>query len=181
MDNNKLWENYPKRSQSIICSTNAQRALEYGKLYLVIPLNKYAKFGICSKNDLWYSFNYLTNICKNTSDLHSFNLRLKSLNITDNSYDEMMKVINSLNKELNKVFIKTDKKNIFNFFKSNKNSYKFNIEDLLSPIKNNFKLIEYYNLKNETDLIDKEVWTDSECLLINILEDKNIIEKLFNY
>lgn len=58
LDNNPTWKGYPKRSKSLICSTDRNYAAYFGYLYLIIPSDK-ANIGICSKFDLWESFNYI--------------------------------------------------------------------------------------------------------------------------
>ena len=57
IDNMDTWKDYPKRSRSIICASKTAAASSYGALYRVIPLNPQAKFGVCSKGDIWISFN----------------------------------------------------------------------------------------------------------------------------
>lgn len=55
MDNLPAWQAYPKRSQSIICSSAQHQAGGYGTLYRVLPVNG-SKLGICPSADLWFSF-----------------------------------------------------------------------------------------------------------------------------
>ena len=49
------WRNFPKRSKSVICSTNLYTAKSYGDGYVVIPQNN-AVFGVCPEDDMWFSF-----------------------------------------------------------------------------------------------------------------------------
>jgi len=55
MDNLTPWKAYPKRSRSIVCSTSKSKSSGYGNLYVVLPYNN-AKIGICSTDDIWFSF-----------------------------------------------------------------------------------------------------------------------------
>ncbi|MCK9417589.1 hypothetical protein M0Q97_13185, partial [Candidatus Dojkabacteria bacterium] len=51
IDNSKDWEDFPKRSKSLICHGYAKRPPYYDQ-YVVIPLND-ANFGIANDDDLW--------------------------------------------------------------------------------------------------------------------------------
>ncbi len=55
MDNLPSWKNYPKRSKSIICTTDYNGTTNYGRRFRVIPETS-SMIGICSKGDLWFSF-----------------------------------------------------------------------------------------------------------------------------
>ena len=63
------WKGFPKRSNSLICSTNHKYASMYSKgkdfIYIMVPFDG-AQYGICNNSDIWYSFsnlfNYLSNI-----------------------------------------------------------------------------------------------------------------------
>jgi len=68
MDNLPAWKFYPKRSRSIVCSTNKYKANEYGTLYVVLPYNK-AKIGVCLQEDIW------------DSSYENFNINLMEFNI----------------------------------------------------------------------------------------------------
>ena len=55
IDNSKKWADYPKRSKSLICTTQAQTAAGYGTSYMMIPYDG-AKIGVCPSYDMWESF-----------------------------------------------------------------------------------------------------------------------------
>jgi len=55
MDNFKSWKNYPKRSKSIICTTDIFYTNSFGSPNRVIPESR-SMIGICPKDDLWISF-----------------------------------------------------------------------------------------------------------------------------
>ena len=67
MDNSEYWKDYPKRSESIICTTSIDKSNMYGETYLIFPLDTKSKFGIASNEDIWTSFNLsnFNNILKN--------------------------------------------------------------------------------------------------------------------
>jgi len=45
------WKNYPKRSKSIICTTNTSKAMGYGTLFKIYPYNG-SHIGECSGGEL---------------------------------------------------------------------------------------------------------------------------------
>lgn len=55
------WKNYPKRSESFICSTSQFQAEAFGDLHLLFPLGN-ANVGICSENDMWSSMTRLSKL-----------------------------------------------------------------------------------------------------------------------
>jgi hypothetical protein len=53
IDNFPEWQKYPKRSKSIICSTNPIYAEAFGEnLYKVFPIDG-ARIGVCPNSDIW--------------------------------------------------------------------------------------------------------------------------------
>lgn len=53
MDNSELWKNFPKRSQSFICTTALGTASLYGSPYLVFPVDG-TEIGVCPVPDIWF-------------------------------------------------------------------------------------------------------------------------------
>lgn len=51
------WKDYPKRSNSFICSTDMSYAAGFGYLHMVLPVG-ITKIGVCPENDMWSSFNF---------------------------------------------------------------------------------------------------------------------------
>lgn len=49
------WGNFPKRSRSLICTTDRNKTEHFGLPHLIIPLQP-TTLGICPDNDLWNSF-----------------------------------------------------------------------------------------------------------------------------
>jgi len=187
-DNSPAWAKYPKRSKSIICVTDSDIAHNYGTLYTVFPFDN-AKIGVCSDADYWVSFPFLT---KTTGILTmaEFNAQLWTIfyiEIDDRSIGDINKV--KTYKDLQKLFHEfdkfvkdfnnthnneKDKQSVIDIIKDKNSSVtlldeyeKFmNMEEyfryLLDPNKNKFKL------KKIGDRLpkDKEVWTDSNSILI---------------
>lgn len=61
MDNHPSWSDYPKRSKSLICSMSEDYAGSFGDLKLIIPADG-NKIGICSDDDLWTSFDHMSEV-----------------------------------------------------------------------------------------------------------------------
>ena len=60
-DNSPAWKEYPKRSKSIVCTTDYNTAYFYGYSYVVFPYD-YTKIGKCIRADYWWSFPFLKKI-----------------------------------------------------------------------------------------------------------------------
>lgn len=179
-DNSPYLGEFPKRSQSLICSTDLETARLYGNLYRVIPFDG-AKIAVCSSSDFWHAFE--TNI--KYYSLEEFNiymgiifeilykkygdeklaepredrLLIEQLKYLYNTYD-LYNEVESYTSDI-KYFSKND---FDNFPKS--------LEELFqafNPNNNEIKLYDYkdYSKKPYNDL---EVWTDSKALLISYLE-----------
>lgn len=65
IDNNPMWGEYPKRNKSYICTTTYSYASNYDEVSFIIPADN-CKIGICSKEDMWFSFNYLFKVLENS-------------------------------------------------------------------------------------------------------------------
>lgn len=52
MDNSPYMKGWPKRSNSLICTTRRKVAESYGKAYAIFPYNG-TKIAVCPGNDLW--------------------------------------------------------------------------------------------------------------------------------
>ena len=192
MDNSPSWQNYPKRSQSLICTTigNFDYTLDYGEVHLVIPFDN-AKIAVCSANDLWYSFplihkeigygasadtlnDQIRGLLYNAMELeHSGNgdaadeAVLKILPSKNASYETLLKAF-----EVITIYLRDDRahkvlKNSYPNVSSGKQTFAEFMTDLLDPKKNGFKLVTYKGLKNLAD-DHHEVWTSSDCVLIRL-------------
>jgi hypothetical protein len=53
IDNHPRYKEYPKRSQSLICTNDIEIAEFFGSLMAIIPFNS-AKIGIVNNRDIWY-------------------------------------------------------------------------------------------------------------------------------
>ena len=72
--NSKHWKNFPRRDQSIICSTGRGTAFSFGDPYVVFPMDG-ARVGVCPTSDFWNGFAGSWGM----SDLDSINTMISEL------------------------------------------------------------------------------------------------------
>ena len=154
LDNLPLWQAYPKRSRSLICSSSENVAQKYSMFstpYLILPFNG-AKIGVCPKSDIWASF-------KHWRYLPEINDTLARLHISEQSYAAMIEDIynhsDSLAMSLNIPALATaaTTRDIINIF-----------NDVMDPFSNNFELITTSDLSGLDD--SRECWTSSSAYMI---------------
>ena len=182
------WKAYPKRSRSIICTTDSETAESYGQIYAVVLPNRF-NLGICYDNDLWDSFTYLKK--RTGSSAENFNDAFGSLieATTGESWSaekghtladikEKAAIIQQWlvqnfdkapphKKELARLF------KITRFFQERLNEssppdalFKM-IEALFDPDRNQFERVTSLSkLPTYSTYGSREVWTDTPCLLI---------------
>jgi hypothetical protein len=161
-DNSPYNINYPKRSKSLICTSNYNRATLYGDVYRVIPFDG-AKIAVCPDYDFWYSFRKIAEY----GNIDDFNDLISSSYSNCWTPLEPAKFLHDINDKNYDIFIKQlqnlcDKLKIINTY------------NLPTEINDYFKLfdaklndINLYDYKKyaKMDLENNEVWTDSKCLL----------------
>lgn len=185
MSEHSSWLSYPPRNRSIICTTDNNYARNgWTDIALVVPKDG-ARWGVCSSHDLWWSFS--RGISEVTGKGHG-NLKeffsvleyLVSL-ITKKSndgmdYDSYPEMISDL-KEKQKIL--QEKPELLSYLPSrpdihlivewlSKNDFDFIkiFEVVFEPKKNGFRRsTDYMDVSEEHN---REVWTDSDCLLVNI-------------
>jgi hypothetical protein len=201
IDNSKDWEDFPKRSKSLICHGYAKRPPYYDQ-YVVIPLND-ANFGIANDDDLWTSFEFVENITEVPS-LKNFNTLLSKLYyllIDEYLSDESAEIFFN---NLEKLSLKIQEPESKNIIKNNDDSWSANIvqlfdfllseslkgndcrtalELLFNPVQNDILHMSFTDMQKHlqtTGLPSSwgvEVWTDSECLLIKNNLYNDLIKK----
>lgn len=176
LDNLPSWKNYPKRSKSIVCSTNFWTSMRYGDVYLVLPCGD-PTVAIAPKEDIWFSFEELKDF--GIDSLKDFNefieiISFTTVAISDKNYPQM---IGNLKRALELFRMQThqpsdrisryaDLKRLLEYFVGAKNIEKA-LDDLLSPQKNDFTLKQHSSV-DYTKYYNQEVWTDSPSLLIRV-------------
>jgi hypothetical protein len=186
IDNSSNWANYPKRSQSIICSIGTEGAGIYSQLgtpHIVMPVTD-GKLGICPKEDMWISFNRVLGD-QDLQDFCSF----------------IYKVIENLGNalKLNLVTRITDYNYllyVFDLMDKNKKSYSYMyfpswfekymredvplieyLDSLLKPWNSDFQLVKSFYNDGLSDFEHNEVWTDADCYLIAYDKFMEAVEK----
>lgn len=186
LDNLSEWKRYPKRSKSIVMSTDINKAWEYSddggkKLYVCLPVNG-SKIGVCSGEDIWESFpSTLGNLGWWSDDMSSIYGDWAS-----ESWNLFKQTINDYDKEVTVQMVRRLKLTM-----NNRNrwfdKYADNIQDvgsskpmldvlteLFNPSKNGFKLMKVGDILPKY----KEVWTDGDSILIDVDKDSDIIKGL---
>ncbi len=171
------WKDYPKRSQSFICTNSKNLSSLYGNSYLIFPENG-AKIGICPRADIWDSFRLTLNhpsipefVAEIRAILSIANEKsLESINnlLVDGTVEEIMLALDRATKFLHTSIGITSIYDIRmkDEFINNKNLTLLDyIQKQLDPIKNNFSLttIEQYKLPSDSQ---RELWTDATCLMV---------------
>ena len=167
IDNSGLFKGYPKRSKSIVMTTNYNdaRGRARGVPYMIFPVNG-ANIGVCSFIDIWYSFPalfkrfYLDN-------LNSFNIFMENLNSYIGKGQYNLEDWKSLKKLLSLVPEEE-------YFEKYTNDWKFNDKEKLwdqiipyfDPKLNGFQKL---NPKSKVPS-NKECWTDADCYLLGDLD-----------
>lgn len=190
MENLPSWNKFPLRSKSIIGVTNESMNTSYGfHRYLVIPFDG-SKFGVAPGEDLW------TSECKlivQTDDIYKesgylgfafddrFSDFLKHNSISDNSYDSMMRdlqtkledtVVDFESKYLYDHRDDRNMQNLMSLFKFNGfNDVESAFDHYFAPDKfksyrfSGFKIMNYNNLSQYSRNDNLEFWTESPCLI----------------
>jgi len=173
LDYSPYWLDYPKRSESIICSTDNNYAENYGYLYRVIPLKENSKISVCSSQDVFDSFEYLSDKINTISgigkeNIASFNTWLRDtfeLHF-DSGYEEMLDKMNDVIEDI--AFNDNELSHEFrHYVEELSGQFIDDLEKWMSPIKNGFSLIKYNRNTTGKDLIPfREVYTDADCILV---------------
>jgi hypothetical protein len=189
IDNHKGFKQYPKRSRSLIASTSIQKAMLYGdEVYRIIPFDG-AKIGICPDSDIWDSFEVLKKY--HIRNLDVFNKEFERLiyGALDSFASKMgtWPQIEKDAKKINKEFLGNLDLDMSDFSDEEyllwypiQNGKFKNLAELIEhafdPSSNKFKLTTIENFK---DVSNREVWTDSKCLLVRQSEFGNFEDSVF--
>jgi hypothetical protein len=195
LDKLPAWKDYPKRSRSIICSSNPAYCESYGNVVVVLPVNG-AKIGVCPEEDIWASFRGTLHNRLGIDSLGDFNSffvdALYTINdtlgrlareLTEDSYDLFMKrmdaevppyvLSNSIKKTLNREWHMAPARKISTDLLENQTAgWEDYFNKLLDPKTNKFQIqtIETFHV----DYVH-EVWTDATSLLISDHHAKELL------
>lgn len=184
IDNSSKWKSYPKRSRSIICSTDLGIADDYGTSYNIYPIND-AKIGVCPEPDIWRSFEKtLGNDWMSLEDMNAFIGRILSFNNvnsdSDKSYDAMIKSFKIVDKKRKPMPFEniSSHKELLSFYDKFLSSGKTlldYLDGILSPTKNGFKMAKAGDQMGDNN----EIWTSSPCVMVKCMPDAD--ERLSSY
>jgi hypothetical protein len=187
IDNLPEWESYPKRSRSIVCSTDSYKASTYGdsNYHIVFPINR-AVIGVCSDKDIWTSFensgiSSMHRFNNDMGELFSIAYSLTGQYMNPQNWQKYLKVFSNIDKfkrnpqfepiHYNLMWVKRYFKEDITFYDA--------LRKVLNPIYNDFSIIEnYYTAKHIP--YEREVWISDPCYLISrkhlnkFLDDNNI-------
>ena len=158
MDNLPSWKQYPKRSQSIICTTDINKSDDYGEIYIVLPKDG-SRIGVCSDGDIFDSFRYLFR------EVRMFSMRafsksmvelssLLGLGKSDYSWKGMIKMFKTID-TLGSMATNEWYSDLLGGDTLKK------MDEMMHPKKNKF------TLKKSGDILphSREVWTDGESVM----------------
>lgn len=171
MDNLPSWSKFPKRSESLICSTTSFQASGYGFTYRVLPVNG-AKIGVCDRFDMWMSFQELT---KYGLRVNHFNEQLYDLYefvmddvLDDTNFNKFRNQINNLSEKLPTIDLDSLPYSVEElkmvFLPKNIGNDLFTVmTEIFNPKTNDFKLRKTSNFNVDGN---QEVWTNGPAYLI---------------
>lgn len=179
VDNSAKWANFPKRSRSLICSSNLQTASGYGGVCVVVPTTDTA-IGICPDDDWWTSFISLNELHADANEINHFiHAALRSNDIFFNgrtvSFDKFAKHLPTL--DLNKI-----ESNRLTDPLKNKAIALGGIVQLLDsifdPRANGFLLTTWSKYLMQGN---RELWLNAPCVMVPIELWKQLIAKGSNH
>lgn len=191
IDNNEDWQNYPKRSKSIIATTTKKNSYNYSNnVYRLFPLGKIEnlKIGICPESDIWQSFhneikkiqaNLHPNISAIMKEVDTYYKLLSMNKSKPDNYSELLDIISNVDKEKQNI-----ERNRFNILLNYSKDYNIPLLDvfdnLLSPELNDFRLITDYERLQKNIIYNRphEIWFEHRSLAISekALEEYKIDE-----
>jgi len=193
------WQKYPKRSESLICTTanNIEYAQDFGEVFMILPENG-AKIGLCSGFDFWESFPIFTkHLRKSFSDryisgvnifndtlrglMHAADIKLPEHNT---SYVKLVGALNQISDYIqnkNSPHVSAEEKKFFATVLSGEESMLEFCNRILDPETNGFKLVSYKELKPYSTK-NHEVWLSAPSLaIISPEHDYPELSEIYDY
>lgn len=160
MDNSPYMQGWPKRSKSLICTTDPNTAGNYGKVYAIFPYNG-TKLAVCPRGDLWDTIVKLPELDKTKASWDDINGIMYRLGFTDKSYEAIVKHSKSPKfLKLIKDFPNVPADNFISW-----------LQEKMAPENVYFDLVSVATWS--PDYIKREVWFSGPCVAIEkeIYED----------
>ena len=168
IDNDPAWKGYPKRSQSLICTTENTTARGYGKIYMIFPFDG-AKIGKIDSPDFWEAFN-----ATDTGRLDDWVIDLediiKAAGITgfnDSSYPNIVKKFKEFDKVIKNGTVDwriIQSASDYDWIDDYDGDLLNLCRRIFNPKANNIMLFKAGDARLGYD--DVECWTDSPCVAI---------------
>lgn len=167
MDNSPIMKEFPKRSESFICSSDASYASNFGKLTIAFPVNG-TKIGICPTSDLWdtsqkkYDKSFANinelitklfshfNIKKNENNYQHFRTSIEELQTKLSNKSNLNKIYDLYDSEFNFIQKMIKSKDLNKFFESVYLDYEFELQ----------------TTKNFNPPNNREMWFSGQCVFI---------------
>lgn len=168
INNDPTWKDFPKR-KLIAQHTTTENIDTYDTrtIYVIIPFNG-IKWGVCTEHDMWYSIKGVEDLSQVNRDLNDIadylEIEIRDDNLKD--FKEDLKKIDLELKDANDIYDFDDFGAYVYNFKDSGNIYDYYI-NLLKPERNNIKVLTSRQIY-ELPVGDREVWTDGECLMIQL-------------
>lgn len=181
MDNLPAWKQYPKRSKSIVCTTDIRYAVDMGggAAYRVLPFNG-SKIGVCPSSDLWGAFKL------DIDGLDDFNYGIRAMikvyelenKVEDtNKYSDLVELFDLIDKakqehgEMSNPYYRVMFKS---YFETDVKLIDF-VKEIFDPKRHKFSLETTKTFKN---IHNREIWTDGTSVLINLESIDDVMKQL---
>lgn len=181
MDNDPRWRSYPKRSKSLVCTTDTRKTNSYGHTYMVFAKDG-SRYGVCRTDDLWQSFKLFKSMSmgtvnhtlrdledefsdRNIIGAHTYEQLMDGIAELSDNLDDVVKthtdpnygvISNLMDNDLFRMWYKTKHVPFIDWFMS-----------LYDPKDNDFYVTEDVNKIFTTGVKSKEIWTDGESVLVS--------------
>jgi hypothetical protein len=192
IDTHPDWKKFPKRSYSLIASTNKEysRGFSYGDSVFAIFSDINEVWGVCPDIDIFYSFknNFASNFKKSfvdeffrsvSLDIKSKYFELRGGSIEINDYKDIVEAIYKIWTALKtedwqeikpvKNILQSDSPKLYQLFleEPDKDKLEKVLEVVLNPWTNGFKLMTYGQILADGSLKNREVWSSGEFIGVN--------------
>ncbi len=161
IDNSPYYQNWPKRSKSLICTTDFMEATGYGNVMALIPEDG-AKIGVVPASDMWHvGFDCSAVYGKgHTIDFEFFPYLMHRIRFPDSTYAQMVKHASS------REFAKQFKEEFTDATIEPKDFIPYMLKQT-APEKLGMQMRSTTDFKT-TDFKQKECWVEGKCVLIDI-------------
>lgn len=141
---------FPARSKSLICTSDQNKADNYGSLYRVFPYDG-VKIGVCPDQDMFDT--KLTFHDGETMRINRMNYEFQDMNIPETSFDDLASACYNAS--------------VSYFTGDSLKKYKQNIRDTYDPIALGFVLKDTSTLPNYGESDSREMWFSGKAIVIS--------------